>query len=90
MDELYAREAAVPQASMWAPGAAPAGISGYRKGRYDIMIQKEAKRVSEALPFRGLPQGTDPPFFHGSRWGGFLSGPIIITFHAGGCETYGL
>lgn len=33
-----------------------------REVRYNGL--EEGQRVSKFLPFRGLPQGTDPPFFH--------------------------
>lgn len=64
MGKLYAREAAVPQVGKWALGAAPVGNIGIpqREVRYNGL--EEGQRVSKFLPFRGLSQGTDPPFFH--------------------------
>lgn len=66
MDELYARKAAVPQVGMWAPDAPLVGNVGIqrREIRYN---GPEGQRTFDKLPFRGLLQGTDLPFFHDLR-----------------------
>lgn len=66
MDELYAREAAVAQVGMWAPGAPLVGNVGIqrREIRYN---GPEGQRTLDKLPFRGPLQGTDLPFFHDLR-----------------------
>lgn len=64
MDELCAREAAVPQAGMRAPGAARLRNIGIQRGEVLYKGPEEGQRALEILLFQTPPQGTDPPFFH--------------------------
>ena len=66
MNVLYARETAVPQVGMWAPGAPFVGNIGIqrREIRYN---GPERQKTLDKLPFRGLLQDTDLPFFYDLR-----------------------
>ena len=58
MDELYAREAAVPQSGAWALGTAPVGNIWIQQRVVGYNGPEEGQKAVEAMPFQ------KPPFFH--------------------------